>query len=171
MAPKLAAHRMTCTPKARLGSSLIRSLKAHSQTSILCEVTKSPFTILCGFNEGKIEKISKLFNHNTVWAGMIGPAFFVTVFTVEGWLRPGYEPLKTYVSALSLGPRGWIQIANFILFGGLLFLFTRGVAAEFPKGKASRSGLTLLTIIAFTSTQEVLQKNTWYPDRCNPYWY
>jgi hypothetical protein len=83
------------------------------------------------------------------WAGIIGPALFVAVFTIEGWLRPGYNSLSTYVSALSLGPRGWIQIVNFIVFGMLLFLFSRGVAAEFPSGKASRAGASLLFIIAF----------------------
>jgi hypothetical protein len=82
------------------------------------------------------------------WAGIIGTALFVAVFSIEGWLRPGYEPLKTYVSALSLGPRGWIQIVNFLLFGALFFIFTRAVAAEFETGKASRAGLILLTIIA-----------------------
>ena len=82
------------------------------------------------------------------WAGVMAPIIFVTVFMVEGWLRPGYDPLSTYVSALSLSSRGWIQISNFLIFGALLFLFTRGVAAEFPEGKASRGGLILLTIIA-----------------------
>jgi len=81
-------------------------------------------------------------------AGMIGVLLFVATFTLEGWLRPGYKPLAMYVSALSLGPRGWIQVANFIIFGVLLFVFTRGVAAEFPNGKVARSGLILLTIIA-----------------------
>jgi hypothetical membrane protein len=82
------------------------------------------------------------------WAGMIGPALFVAIFTIEGWLRPGYQPLKMYVSELSLGPRGWIQIANFIILGILLLAFARGVAAEFRTGKASRGGPILLTIIA-----------------------
>jgi len=82
------------------------------------------------------------------WAGIIAPIIFVKVFLVEGWLRPGYDPLSMYVSALSLGPRGWTQISSFLIFGALLFVFTRGVAAEFPDGKASRGGLTLLTIIA-----------------------
>jgi hypothetical membrane protein len=72
------------------------------------------------------------------WAGIIGPALFVSVFTIEGWLRPGYELLKMYISALSLGSRGWIQMANFIILGVLLFVFTRGVAAEFKTGKASQ---------------------------------
>jgi hypothetical protein len=82
------------------------------------------------------------------WAGMIGPTLFVAVFTLEGWIRPGYEPSKMYISELSLGPRGFIQILNFVVLGVLLLVFTRGVAAEFPSGKASRGGTILLAIIA-----------------------
>jgi hypothetical protein len=52
-----------------------------------------------------------------------------------------------FVSELSLGPRGWIQIVNFIVFGVLFLLFTRGVAAEFKEGKGSKAGPILLTII------------------------
>ncbi len=82
------------------------------------------------------------------WAGMIGPVLFVTIFMLEGWLRAGYDPLEMFVSALSLGPQGWIQKVNFVVFGALLIVFTRGVAAEFPSGKASRGGPILLTVIA-----------------------
>jgi hypothetical protein len=82
------------------------------------------------------------------WAGVIGPALFVTVFLLEGWLRPGYNFLAEYVSALSLGERGWLQVLNFLLFGALLFGYTWAVAAAFPTGKASRWGRILLTCIA-----------------------
>jgi hypothetical protein len=81
------------------------------------------------------------------WAGIVGPMLFVAVFTVEGWLRPGYESASTFVSALSLGPRGWIQIANFIVTGGCFLLFARGLAAQFPDGKASCFGPLLLAIV------------------------
>jgi hypothetical protein len=84
------------------------------------------------------------------WAGMIGPTLFVMIFTVEGWLRPGYEPFRMRVSELSLGPRGWIQIVNFAVFGMLFLVFTRGVAAEFRNGKTSRVGPILLTIMAIS---------------------
>lgn len=82
------------------------------------------------------------------WAGVIGPTLFVAVFTFEGWLRSGYEPARMYVSELSLGSRGWIQNANFVVFGLLFLVFTWSVAAEFQNGKASRGGIILLTIIA-----------------------
>ena len=71
------------------------------------------------------------------WAGMIGPVLFIAIFTLEGWLRPGYNPLGMFVSELSLGPGGWIQIVNFIVFGVLLLVFTWGVVDEFRDEKMS----------------------------------
>ena len=82
------------------------------------------------------------------WAGILGPVLFVAVFTIEGWLRPGYDPYRMYVSELALGPRGWIQNVNFILFGVLFLIFTRGVADAVRTRKAARGGNLLLTIIA-----------------------
>ena len=84
------------------------------------------------------------------WAGMIGSALFVTVFTLEGWLRPGYDPRSTFISELSIGPRGWVQILNFIILGTLFLVFTWGVADEFREGKASKAGPILLAIIGFS---------------------
>jgi hypothetical protein len=81
---------------------------------------------------------------------MIGPTLFVATFTLEGWLRPGYEPLGMYVSELALGPRGWIQVVNFVVFGVLFLVFAGGVAAEFQDGKAARVGSILLTIIGIS---------------------
>ena len=81
------------------------------------------------------------------WAGMVGPALFVAVFTVEGWLRPGYDARTMYVSELALGPRGWVQAANFVVCGVLLLVFAQGLAAEFRRGVASRAGPLLLALI------------------------
>jgi hypothetical protein len=81
------------------------------------------------------------------YAGMIGSVLFIAIFSLEGWFRPGYNPLVMFVSELSLGPQGWIQITNFIVFGTLFLLFTWGVASEFRVGKASRAGPILLAII------------------------
>ncbi len=79
-------------------------------------------------------------------AGMLGTLLFVAVFTIEGWLRPGYDPAGMYISALSLGPRGFIQIVNFIALGVLLLVFARGVAAEL--GKSATVGVAILACIA-----------------------
>ena len=82
------------------------------------------------------------------WAGMIGPALFTLVFTLNGWLRPGYDPVRMYVSELSIGPGGWIQIVNFLMLGLCLGVFAVGVPKAFPTGKASRAGPILLGIVA-----------------------
>ena len=88
------------------------------------------------------------FRKLSAWAGILGPVIFVGVFTVEGGLRNGYDPMKMYISALSLGNRGWIQISNFIVLGLLLFIFTIGLSKEFQTGKASRAGIITFYIIS-----------------------
>lgn len=93
-------------------------------------------------NSGKALKIPAL-------VGMIAPVLFVGAFTVEGLLRPGYDALSMYISALSLGPRGWIQIANFIGLGLLLLVFTNGVMQEFRQIKSARAGHYFLAILGF----------------------
>ena len=86
----------------------------------------------------------------TLWAGLLGPPLFVAVFTVEGWLRPGYSARSMFVSELSLGPRGGVQIVNFIVFGLLLLVFTHGVFREWRARRASLVGPVLLAIIGFS---------------------
>src|SRR5262245_12208036 len=79
-------------------------------------------------------------------AGIVGPPLFVAVFVVEGWLRPGYDSRSMYLSELALGPRGIIQITNLVVYGILLLVFARGIAAQFPHGNAARWGPRLLRI-------------------------
>ncbi len=55
-----------------------------------------------------------------LWCGVISGPLFAIVYIVEGYLREGYNPLRQPVSALSIGPRGWVQQANFYINGVLL---------------------------------------------------
>jgi hypothetical protein len=80
-------------------------------------------------------------------AGMLGPVVFVGVFTIEGALRSSYDPASRFVSELSLGPRGWIQIANFVVTSLLYLIFAWGLASVFTEGKASRFGAPLMALI------------------------
>ena len=82
------------------------------------------------------------------WAGMIGPALFTLSFTINGFLRQGYNPIRRYVSELSIGPQGWIQIVSFILLGVSIMLFAFGLRVSLRTGKASRSAPILFMIIA-----------------------
>jgi hypothetical protein len=81
-------------------------------------------------------------------AGIIGPALFVTSFTVFGFFHQDYDAVSMYVSALSLGPSGWIQAANFMVFGLLSGLFAALVASIFSSGRASRAGPIILSLSA-----------------------
>ncbi len=49
--------------------------------------------------------------------GAAGPVLFAAAYTLEGLARPGYDPARETISALSLGSDGWLQVANFICFG------------------------------------------------------
>ena len=62
-----------------------------------------------------------------MWAGIVGPLLFVAVFLVEGAIRAGYDPVRLQVSYLSLGDRGAIQVASFLVTGGLLGAFAVGL--------------------------------------------
>jgi hypothetical protein len=73
---------------------------------------------------------------------MVGTSLFMLVFLVQGWLQPGYDPRRMTISELALDPGGWIHIANMIFFGLTTLLLARGLAAEFPTGKASKAGPT-----------------------------
>lgn len=75
---------------------------------------------------------------------MIGAVLFVAVFSVAGLLDAGYSPTGMFVSELSLGPLGWVQILNFMLTGTLFLVFGRGLAAHFSTGTASRAGPLLV---------------------------
>jgi len=68
-------------------------------------------------------------------------------FTIEGWLRPGYSAASMFVSALSLGSSGSIQVLNFGVVGLSFLAFARGLAAQLPAGTASRAAPILLGVI------------------------
>ncbi|MFV2176985.1 DUF998 domain-containing protein [Actinomadura sp. LOL_016] len=52
-----------------------------------------------------------------LWTGAAGAWAFVVTFLLDGWTRPGYRPVRHAVSALALGSRGRVQVANFVVCG------------------------------------------------------
>ena len=60
--------------------------------------------------------------------GAVAGPLFVSVFSIEGVRRPDYKPLRHPVSSLSLGPRGWVQAANFATTGLLYLAGAAGLA-------------------------------------------
>jgi Protein of unknown function (DUF998) len=58
-----------------------------------------------------------------VWAG---PAF-TAAFLAEGAAREDYRPQRHPVSSLALGPRGWVQTANFVVTGAAFLAGAAGL--------------------------------------------
>jgi hypothetical protein len=82
----------------------------------------------------------------------IGWVLFTATFLIAGATRPGYDPWRQAISALSLGPGGWVQQANFIGLGALLVVSTFGWRQALRPGTGSRAypvlkGLTGISLI------------------------
>jgi hypothetical protein len=71
-----------------------------------------------------------------IWAGPV----FAATFLAEGAVRDGYQPLRLPVSSLALGPRGWIQTANFAVTGVLCLAGAAGLRLAGDRPAGSRSG-------------------------------
>ena len=76
---------------------------------------------------------------NLSW-GALGPLLFIAVFLVDGATRAGYEPMRHQVSYLSLGDRGWVQVASFLVTGGLLIAFAFALHRAMSGGIGSVGG-------------------------------
>ena len=76
--------------------------------------------------------------------GVVAGPLFVTVFLVEGARRANYSPLRHPVSALSLGPQGWKQVANFGAAGTLYVAGAAGLLRVPDPTLSTRLGPTLI---------------------------
>lgn len=89
-------------------------------------------------------------------AGMIGPALFgcliilLTLLEYDFMRGLGWHPIREsdvpWPSGLALGPYGWLQVANFVLFGLLLIAFAIGLHREIRAGKWAWIGPALLMV-------------------------
>jgi len=86
---------------------------------------------------------------------MIGPVIFVLIVIVltvlqYGFMRGlGWHPIEgsgvPWPSGLALGPYGWLQVLNFILFGLLVIAFAAGLHRR-VSGRAAKIGTGLLML-------------------------
>ncbi len=70
--------------------------------------------------------------------GIVGPVVFVAVFSILGAARPGYDPMRMFVSLLSLSDGGSAQVASFLACGLLIIAAALGVRRVVPSGIGSR---------------------------------
>jgi len=76
--------------------------------------------------------------------GVAAGPVFVTVFLLEGAARDGYRPLRHPVSSLALGPRGWVQTANFAVAGTLFLAAAAGLVRAGDAAASNRVAPALI---------------------------
>ena len=94
-----------------------------------------------------------------VSCGGIGAFLFTVTYLIEGFTQPGYDAWAQAISALSLGPNGWVQRMNFIIFGVLLLLASAGWYRLLMPGRSAIvfsllqgiGGLGLMSVGVFAS--------------------
>ena len=80
--------------------------------------------------------------------GVVAGPLFISVFLVEGAVRPDYNPLRHPISSLALGPTGWTQRLNFWVAGGLYAAGALGLwRSQTQPGLATRAGPILLSTV------------------------
>lgn len=82
-----------------------------------------------------------------LWSGAIGPLLFAIVFLIQDATLPHYDAWRTTISTLSLSDQGWVQIANFHLFGLSTLGFAIALKRVFRTGLASLSGPILFATV------------------------
>ncbi|HEV2236143.1 MAG TPA: DUF998 domain-containing protein [Ktedonobacterales bacterium] len=91
-------------------------------------------------------------------AGTAGTLAFVIIYLIEGVTRPGYDPWRQTISALSFGPTGWVQQLNFALCGVSVLwsayvwrrILAGGVCARWYPAIRAMEGLALVAIAIAT---------------------
>jgi hypothetical protein len=81
-----------------------------------------------------------------IGCGAVGGVLFAVAYLIEGATRTGYDAVQYAISVLSLGPGGWIQQINFIVFGALALVSAAGWRMALTPG-AGRFWYPLLKVI------------------------
>lgn len=68
-------------------------------------------------------------------AGVVGPIVFWGILITLGRTQSGYNASQTDISQLALGANGWVQTANFIVFGALIIAFEGAVQRAIAPGR------------------------------------
>ena len=76
--------------------------------------------------------------------GLAAGPVFVTAFLIQGATREGYRPSRHPVSSLALGPRGWVQAANFAVTGTLVIAGAAGLRRAGDPAAGTRVGPALI---------------------------
>jgi hypothetical protein len=88
--------------------------------------------------------IMHIHNRLLLRGGLVAGPLFIGSILIQGKTLHDYSSLRHPVSSLSLGPRGWMQIANFAVTGGLSLGFVVGLSHTLCTQIRTRVGPVLL---------------------------
>lgn len=103
--------------------------------------------------------------------GWVGTVLFTLVYTIDGATRPGYDPLQHWISHLSLGPRGWLNMLNLLVFGCFMIGFSFGLRRAVRTGRGAKWGPVmsgLIGVSAIAAGLFVIDPNLGYPPGSTP---
>lgn len=80
-------------------------------------------------------------------AGLVAPVLFAGVALVQSLLRADHDPVALAISALSVGPTGWVQDLNFIACGVLLVAFAPALHATLRPVDMGSVGPVLVAVL------------------------
>jgi hypothetical protein len=76
--------------------------------------------------------------------GIAAGPLFLTVGLTQAFIRDGFDLSRHPLSLLSLGDLGWVQIANFVVTGGLFIACAAGVRRDLGPGRGGTWGPRLV---------------------------
>jgi hypothetical protein len=78
--------------------------------------------------------------------GIVAGPLFLALWSIQAFTREGFDPTYHPLSLLSLGHLGWIQIANFVVTGGLYVACAVGMRRVLRPGRGGTWGPILVGI-------------------------
>jgi hypothetical membrane protein len=97
--------------------------------------------------------------------GVVGALLFIAVLLVNDAVKPGYEPVRDFVSEAAIGRGGWVQITNFLVSGALITVFSLGLRQTVSRWTAwlvRAFGICLMAAGAFVSDPVPSDHQTWH---------
>jgi hypothetical protein len=83
---------------------------------------------------------------NLLLCGIVAGPLFIATSLTQAFTRAGFELARHPISLLSLGPLGWLQVANFVVCGVLYVLGAVGLRTALRPARGSAWGPVLIGI-------------------------
>ncbi|NOT03239.1 MAG: DUF998 domain-containing protein [Anaerolineales bacterium] len=79
--------------------------------------------------------------------GVISPMLFIITFLIQDFTKPSFNPIRHFVSHLSLGENGWVNVLNLVALGLSTLVFSIGVRSYFNNGTSGFWGPMVSSLV------------------------